>query len=301
MGREIKRVPLEFNYPLNRVWTGYINKHYKLSSKCEECDGSGYSVYAKYFSDMWYGNVPFKPEYRGSKPWKPTDTPVWEFAKRNVEMSPEFYGCGELSIAKEANRLCYHWNGSWSHHLNEDDINALIEGGRLMDFTHTWKSGDGWKEKVPKYIPTPEEVNTWSIISMGHDSINSWCCVSAECKKLGYETTCSTCRGEGVIWKSESDRNKYDSWLPTEPPCGDGWQLWETVSEGSPISPVFKTPEELAKWLAESNEYSWRKNDYGTTYEQWLTFIIKVGWAPSFMGDGTNFSTGVKGLSNDTV
>ena len=29
-----------------------------------------------------------------------------------------------------------------------------------------------------------------------------------------------------------------------------GWQMYETVSEGSPISPIFRTKEELADWLA---------------------------------------------------
>lgn len=33
-----------------------------------------------------------------------------------------------------------------------------------------------------------------------------------------------------------------------EPPTGDGYQLWETTSEGSPISPIFTTIEELAEW-----------------------------------------------------
>lgn len=34
-----------------------------------------------------------------------------------------------------------------------------------------------------------------------------------------------------------------------EPPIGEGFQCWETVSEGSPCSPVFKTLEELCDWL----------------------------------------------------
>ena len=33
-----------------------------------------------------------------------------------------------------------------------------------------------------------------------------------------------------------------------DPPEGDGWQLWQTVS-GGPISPVFATPEELIDWM----------------------------------------------------
>jgi len=37
-----------------------------------------------------------------------------------------------------------------------------------------------------------------------------------------------------------------------EPPEGVGWQMWEDTSEGSPISPVFKTAEELAQWLEDN-------------------------------------------------
>lgn len=33
-----------------------------------------------------------------------------------------------------------------------------------------------------------------------------------------------------------------------EPPVGEGYQLWDTTSEGSPISPVFKTMDELCEW-----------------------------------------------------
>ena len=33
-------------------------------------------------------------------------------------------------------------------------------------------------------------------------------------------------------------------------PQGDGYQLWETTTEGSPLSPVFAIVEELAEWCA---------------------------------------------------
>ena len=57
------------------------------------------------------------------------------------------------------------------------------------------------------------------------------------------------------------------------PPTGEGYQLWETTSEGSPISPIFKTIEELCKWLGE--------NPGGLTdrftREDWLGFFRKSG------------------------
>ena len=40
MGREIKRVPLDFAHPLNEVWPGFVNPHY---AKCADCDGSSYT------------------------------------------------------------------------------------------------------------------------------------------------------------------------------------------------------------------------------------------------------------------
>lgn len=35
-----------------------------------------------------------------------------------------------------------------------------------------------------------------------------------------------------------------------EPPEGEGYQLWETTTEGSPLSPVFPSLNELCAWAA---------------------------------------------------
>lgn len=47
-----------------------------------------------------------------------------------------------------------------------------------------------------------------------------------------------------------NDKNK-SQWFK-EVPEGEGWQLWETTSEGSPISPVFNTLEKLCEYAAEN-------------------------------------------------
>jgi len=38
------------------------------------------------------------------------------------------------------------------------------------------------------------------------------------------------------------------------PPKGDGYQCWETTSEGSPISPVFDSIEKLCDWLPKNTK-----------------------------------------------
>jgi hypothetical protein len=60
---------------------------------------------------------------------------------------------------------------------------------------------------------------------------------------------CSVCKGSGM---DPAVKEKYDAWTETEPPEGKGWQLWETCSEGSPVSPVFETAEALADWCADN-------------------------------------------------
>lgn len=53
-------------------------------------------------------------------------------------------------------------------------------------------------------------------------------------------------------------------------------QMYETCSEGTPISPVMETPEELARWLADNGASAFGAST--ATYEEWLT-TIRRGWS----------------------
>lgn len=295
MGRELKRVSLEFNWPLYKPYEGFINPLH-VAKKCRACNGGGYSCEAKRLSDLWYGYVPFKPEDRSSVPFKPTDEPVLAAAIRNIANAPEYYGWDSGAVDREARRLSAHFNSSWSHHLNADDVAALVEAERLYDLTSDFTPGKGWVKKSPAVIPTPREVNEWSIRGMGHDSINQWICAKAECARLGISETCAGCDGEGEHWPSEEAKKAYEDWQSAEPPSGEGYQIWETVSEGSPISPVFSTPEDLARHMATTSYGA----DKGTPYETWLKFINGPGWAPSLIGDGNGLRSGVEAIVEST-
>ena len=56
--------------------------------------------------------------------------------------------------------------------------------------------------------------------------------------------------------------------------------MYEDTSEGTPISPAFATPEELARWLADTHASAF--GDEGASYEAWLR-IAQGGWAPSMV------------------
>lgn len=290
MGRELKQVALDFDWPVNKTWQGYLNPLY-AAKKCEPCDGHGYSSAARRLNELWYGYLPFRPEDRGSIPFTPDDAPIRAFAERNVSRSPEFYGAGKRAVAREARRLCALFNSRWCNHLNADDVDALLKSNRLMDFTHTWTAGIGWKPKEPAALPpTPREVNEWNLSGLGHGG--QYACVKAECKRLGLSHLCEHCDGEGCHWPSPEAKAAYEAWESIEPPAGPGYQIWETVSEGSPISPVFATARDLAAHMAGKK---WGADD-GTPFETWIAFIEGPGWAPSMIGTSAGMVTGVEGV-----
>ncbi len=82
--------------------------------------------------------------------------------------------------------------------------------------------------------------------------------------------------------------NYMPVWTPEEK---THFQMYETTSEGSPISPVVKTPEELARWLADHKASAFGHES--ATYEQWLS-TIKRGWAPSAVIVNGKLTSGVE-------
>jgi hypothetical protein len=282
MGREIKRVPLDFKWPLDKIWEGYRNPHYVHCRDCPTCAGKGSTPQVQMLERLWYGQEPFHPAINGSEPFTIATPEIRRCAERNVSRSPEYYGIGEEVILKEGARLSALYNAGWSHHLSQVDVDVLWKEGRLKG---------AFKKR-----PTARMVNAWSLSGFGHDSLNQWYCTKARCKAAGWPTQCPACRGSCSVWDSIQNKRKANRWKPKEPPKGDGYQLWETVSEGSPISPVFAEPSELAEWLATSPDYTWRKNDEGTTAAQWLTFIMGPGWAPSMIMKDGHLSSGVQAV-----
>lgn len=281
MSREVKRVPIDFDWPIKKTWSGYLNPFYEHCSSCSSYGGSGYSAQAKFLHDQWYGSTTgaaFDPRSTGSTPFPPEHPIVRAMAERSVSRHPDFYGSGEFAIAREAKRLAGHFNASWSHHLDAHDVAALVKVGRLSDLGAN---------------PTALQVNEWSLCGFGHDAINQWICVKAKARRLRYPTSCPECKGEGDAWDSPENKRKADRWKSSEPPTGDGWQMWETTSEGSPISPALPTPEALAQWLADNKASAFGGDT--ATCDQWLA-MIGAGWSMSAvdLNDNRGIISGVE-------
>lgn len=304
MSRQLKRVPMNFSWPMEKVWGGFLNPYYILAADCPDCQngydraGGRLDANAALFHDQWYGKAPFDPIKYGAEPISPDNPTIWERAQRNIGEAPDFYRSPdekrvqlkfrqaamlgfpgeerplipfspfdrEAAITREAQRL-YEWcfQGHWNHLLIQADVDALIEHGRLRDFTHRPRTPEQeellkqqaalggssyWLAEPNGYHPTAAEVNEWSLSGMAHDSINNGVCVEARCKREGVPYTCARCSGSGHVWPTPQIKQKYEDWEPEDPPTGEGYQLWENCSEGSPVSPVFTSLDDLCAWAA---------------------------------------------------
>lgn len=263
--RELRRVSLDFAAPLHTVWEGYKNP-YPGPLTCNLCDGSGYNTATKQIDDDFYS---FEDPHR-----------------------------------------------AWCDEITQDEVQALVDEGRLMHFTHTWEQGEGWKPKqwetqgfwcpqcrtsVPQlspehhsglctecntgmellegsdprlHIPTAAEVNACNRLGGfdHHDGINRFILIEARAKRLGVFGKCAMCNGEGTLPHPDAAiRKLHEEWKEREPPTGTGYQLWSTTSEGSPISPVFASAEELADWCA---EHATVFADEKMSREQWLEMFV---------------------------
>lgn len=113
-----------------------------------------------------------------------------------------------------------------------------------------------------------------------------------------------TWKGDAMIEVALTDEQKadgFDEWYGSKPEPEDympqwtdeertHWQMYEDTTEGTPISPVMASPEELARWLADNGASAFGRMT--ATYEQWLA-TINEGWAPSLVVSGGVMQSGV--------
>ena len=88
------------------------------------------------------------------------------------------------------------------------------------------------------------------------------------------------------------ERAYYRPWRDHE---ATWYQLWQTVSEGTPVSPPFATQEELIAHLAAHGDGGWGASGPGGWGEERARrFVMGDGWAPSMVLSGNRLMTGVE-------
>lgn len=229
MGREIRRVPLDFDWPLKTVWRGFLNPH-------------GGPCPAEARGECFDGHSPGR-----------------QYLCAIVQL---------LAIAGE-NGLGSRGVSIWPHPYIQSLPGTPRLNGQAVGPTRDLAE---LTERLAGRAPS----------LFGHDAVDRWRIESAIIKAAGLDPEtwgiCSVCEGHA---DDPAQRAAAEAWKETPPPIGDAWQLWETTSEGSPISPPMPTPEALARWLVDNSASSF---GYQTeSYETWLAFITGTGCAPSMV------------------
>lgn len=216
MGREARRVPLDFDWPLDKVWAGYLTPDRLKEDDCPDC-ANGLSPDGELIQGIAYMIVGLGDDVTAQE--------------RGREMHPYLRPIYDISYVGGKKRPTPRF---------EEFIKGL----------HPEDRGNDWLGRQPYGMAA-------RLLELaGLD--DEW----------GY---CPTCKGHGSIEAYPGQRAEAEAWEATEPPEGDGWQMWETTSEGSPKTPVFATVEELARHCADTNASMFGST--GADYDKWLAIL----------------------------
>lgn len=124
-----------------------------------------------------------------------------------------------------------HWNDK----ITDDEVAALLEAGRLSDFTRGGK------------VPTSREVNAAQGHGfMGHDAINRHILIEARLKRLGIPITCDDCGGDGCVFTAEEARVSLTLWiLHPRKGCSRGVEI--SLVEQDDLPAIYAWLSEAAK------------------------------------------------------
>jgi len=272
MGRELRRVPLDFDWPLRERWVGFVNPHRKLCPKADtnDCHGGYTSAY------KWMDAICHFIALIGDEAAMPA-----ELRNRPNRFYPHPY-------LKE-------WNQSPTTSIPRGVIEALPKEQTLRDYAY-WRY---LRDNPPQLLELNEELavlierlaepqdpdlkksfaarkrgDTFDRLH-GYHILDRLLEVTGLPKEWGI---CPVCQGNGLDPEIQA---AHDAWTRSDPPDGPGYQLWETVSEGSPISPVFADEESFVQYLI-AEGYS----------EKAARNFTRIGWVMSAMGSA-------KGLKED--
>ena len=216
---------MDFDWPQNTVWKGYVNPY--RSIECPYCEGHGRSkeaeeyhrkFYCMYFG--WYEPHPYDENLRYCPKAKPYTLERWEY--------------------------------------------DFIVGNEYL------------RDRVFGKYPTPEYEDIEDFFLRHHDlemfftNHAEWELTEEYCRRNGYEILCRHCDGDGRLYLNDEIKELSQNFENVEPPVGEGYQLWENVSEGSPQSPVFATLDELCEWC-EENATTFA--DYRATKDEWKKML----------------------------
>lgn len=162
---------------------------------------------------------------------------------RNSNDCPTCGGNGYHRDAQEVVSTFYaHMNERgehWNDKITQDEVQALMDSGRLSDFT---------RGKPEGCVPTAADVNAAQNTRgfMGHDGINRLILTKARLERLGLPVLCDHCGGSGSVFTAPEAHVTLTLWmLHPRKGCSRGVEI-ERV-EQSDLPSIFAFLREAAE------------------------------------------------------
>lgn len=225
---------MDFDWPMKQIWVGYINPYKGI--ECPYCFDEDSGISNGYAKEA--------REYKKSFYGYMND---WDYIKNPYNPRQQYCPKAKpYSIEK------------WEYDFLVGD-NEWATRKRLF--------GNG-------EIPSFENFGDYFLKygDLGFDSCIEHALTEEYCRRNGYKTLCPHCNGTGLVFMDNNIKHLHEEWCPVEPPEGEGFQLWENTSEGSPSSPVFGTLEELCEWCAD-NATTFASER--ATKDEWMAMLDK--------------------------
>lgn len=106
---------------------------------------------------------------------------------------------------------------------------------------------------------------------------------------------CASESGHMEFWEYSGDPPDRKYYRPWKDEDATWYQVWETVTEGTPVTPPFETQQELIDYLVANGDF-WdqSRRAEGISYmpcDPWTrkqaeSFVLGTGWAPSMVVTG---------------
>lgn len=262
MGRVIKRVPLTFDWPRNKRWTGYVNPNHRPCPEDEKTCFHGYTAGGRWLDALIRMISLIGQEAKTAPLADQFDPRHRTYPHPYLQEWPQAPHTGMPRSVREALDAKYPDDGKKSTH---DARYRQVCAWRDANRSHVLPLTQELVDLVEGLAGEKLGIGIGANHQIEHKLQERLVALAG--LDVGKFGVCQVCGGDGM---DPAAKEAYEAWERTDPPEGPGWQLWETVSEGSPISPVFPDADAFKRWLL-AEGYS----------ETAAANFIKSGWAPS--------------------
>jgi hypothetical protein len=224
----MKRVPLDFDWPLNKVWKGYINPNHKpCPANCHR--GMTYAA-------AWVEAI---ARFLGLMGSQAVEEPRFEEIRARGVLCPhpyfeEFSQAPRFELPRDVSEKI-RAEPDQATRMRMLNAHYAVSPPKLLPFTEgiaDFIAGLAGKRPQGGLLSSDTNYDIYRKLLEVAGLPEGW-------------DTCKVCGGDAL---DPAVKEAYEAWKSYEPPTGEGYQLWETTSEGSPTSPVFKTMDELCAW-----------------------------------------------------